>query len=62
MISNISKVCEDMDVRIVGLNAQENKDETYRIDMKLMIHDKSQVEKICRSFKNIQGILEAYRI
>ncbi|MBQ1289584.1 MAG: bifunctional (p)ppGpp synthetase/guanosine-3',5'-bis(diphosphate) 3'-pyrophosphohydrolase, partial [Erysipelotrichaceae bacterium] len=62
MISNISKICEDMDVRIVGLNAQEYKDDTYRIDMKLMIHDKSQVEKICRSFKSIQGILEAYRI
>ncbi|MBR0126971.1 MAG: bifunctional (p)ppGpp synthetase/guanosine-3',5'-bis(diphosphate) 3'-pyrophosphohydrolase [Firmicutes bacterium] len=62
MISNISKICEDMDVRIVGLNAQEYKDDTYRIDMKLMIHDKSQVEKICRSFKSVQGILEAYRI
>lgn len=61
MISNISKICEDMDVRIVGLNAHENKDETYRIDLKLLVRNKDQIDKICRSFKNIQGILEAYR-
>lgn len=61
MISNISKICEDMDVRIVGLNAHENKDETYRIDLKLLVRNKDHIDKICRSFKNIQGILEAYR-
>ena len=61
MLSSISKVCEDMDVRIVGLNARVNKDETFAIDLVLSIHDKSQLEKICRSFKNIPGIIEAYR-
>ena len=62
MISNISKICEDMDVRIIGLNAREYKDETYRIDLKLMVKNKDQIEKICRSFKNIPGIVEAYRL
>ncbi len=61
MLSSISKVCEDMDVRIVGLNARANKDETVRINLTLMIHDRSQIEKLCRSFKSIPGILEAYR-
>ncbi|MDO4868959.1 MAG: bifunctional (p)ppGpp synthetase/guanosine-3',5'-bis(diphosphate) 3'-pyrophosphohydrolase [Bacillota bacterium] len=61
MISDISKVCEDMDVTISGLHAQEYKDETYRIDLKLMVKNKEQLDKICRSFKNIPGILEAYR-
>ena len=61
MLSSISKVCEDMDVRIIGLNARANKDDTIRINLTLMIHDRSQIEKICRSFKGIQGILEAYR-
>ena len=61
MLSSISKICEDMDVRIVGLNARVNKDETFAIDLVLSIHDKSQLEKICRSFKNIPGIIEAYR-
>ena len=61
MLSSISKVCEDMDVRIVGLNARANKDETVRINLTLMIHDRTQIEKLCRSFKSIPGIIEAYR-
>ena len=61
MISSISKVCDDMDVHIEGLNAHAEKDEIVRITLKLGIKDKSQVEKICRSLKSIQGIFEAYR-
>ena len=61
LLSSISKVCEDMDVRIIGLNARENKDDTVNIDLTMLINDRSQIEKICRSFKGIPGILEAYR-
>lgn len=61
MISSISKVCDDMDVHIEGLNAHAEKDEIVRITLKLGIKDKSQVEKICRSLKSIQGIWGAYR-
>ena len=61
MLSNISKVCEDMDVHIAGLNAKADKDETVRINLTLAIQDKIQMEKICRSLKNVPGIMEAYR-
>ena len=61
LLSSISKVCEDMDVRIIGLNARANKDDTVRINLTLMINDRGQIEKICRSFKGIPGILDAYR-
>ncbi|MCR5034910.1 MAG: bifunctional (p)ppGpp synthetase/guanosine-3',5'-bis(diphosphate) 3'-pyrophosphohydrolase [Clostridia bacterium] len=61
LLSSISKVCEDMDVRIIGLNAREGKDDTVNINLMLMISDRSQIEKICRSFKGIPGILDAYR-
>lgn len=61
MLSNISKICEDMDVRIIGLNANATKDETIRINLVLSIRDRGQIEKLCRSFKSVQGILEAYR-
>lgn len=61
MISSISKICEDLDVTILGLNAKANKDETVKIDLTLSIKDREQVEKICRSLKGVQGILEAYR-
>lgn len=61
MLSSISKICEDMDVRISGLNARADKDETVKINLTLSIKNKEQMEKICRSLKGIPGILEAYR-
>jgi len=61
LFSNISKVCEDMDVNILGLNARADKNENVNITLTLSIRDKSQIEKMCRSFKSIPGILEAYR-
>ena len=61
MLSNISKVCEDMDVDIIGLNARANRDETFRINLLVSIRDRGQIEKMCRSFKGIPGIMEAYR-
>ena len=61
MLSSISKVCEDNNVDIIGLNGKATKDETFRIDLILGISDRSQIEKLCRSFKSIPGIMEAYR-
>lgn len=61
MLSSISKVCEDMDVSILGLNARADKNENININLTLSIQDKSQIEKMCRSFKSIPGIMEAYR-
>ena len=61
MFSSISKICDDMNVHIVGLNAREGRDETLRIDLTLSIHDREQIEKMCRSLKNIPGITEVYR-
>lgn len=61
MLSSISKVCEDNNVDIIGLNGRATKDDTFRIDLILGISDRSQIEKLCRSFKSIPGIMEAYR-
>lgn len=61
ILSNISKVCEDNDVKMIGLNAGENRDGSFRIDLILNIKDRNQIEKICRVFKSIPGIIEAYR-
>ena len=61
MLSSISKICEDMDVHISGLNAKADKDETVKINLTLSIQNKNQMEKICRSLKGIPGIMEAYR-
>ena len=61
IFSSISKICEDMDVHIVGIHAEAARDETIRMDLTVGIHDKEQVEKMCRSLKNVPGIIDAYR-
>ena len=61
MFSSISKICDDMDVHIVGLNARESKDDDIRIDLTLSIHDRDQIEKMCRSLKSVPGITKVYR-
>lgn len=61
MFSSISKICDDMDVHIIGLNARESKDDEIRIDLTLSIHDRDQIEKMCRSLKNVPGISQVYR-
>lgn len=61
LLSNISKICEDMDVGISGINARADKNETVNIMLTLRIKDKNQIEKICRSLKSVPGISEAYR-
>ncbi len=61
IFSGISKICEDLDVHIAGLNAKAGKDETIRMDLTLSIQDREQVEKVCRSLKNLPGIMQAYR-
>ncbi|MBQ9060741.1 MAG: bifunctional (p)ppGpp synthetase/guanosine-3',5'-bis(diphosphate) 3'-pyrophosphohydrolase, partial [Firmicutes bacterium] len=47
IFSGISKICEDLDVHIAGLNAKAGKDETIRMDLTLSILDRDQVEKLC---------------
>lgn len=61
MLSSISKICDDMDVHIEGLNAKTGRDDAYIIDLQLGLSGVGQVEKLCRSFKNIPGVMEAYR-
>ena len=61
IMAGISKACDDLDVRIVGLNAREYRNETIKIDLTTMVRDSEQMEKICRSLKGIPGIMDAYR-
>lgn len=61
LFSAISKVCEDMDVNIVGVNAKKDKDENVHMNLTLSITNKSEMNKILRSLKSVQGVLEVYR-
>ncbi|WP_037372944.1 RelA/SpoT family protein [Anaerovorax odorimutans] len=61
MFSDISRVCEDMDVHIAGVNAKSAKDKIVNITMTLAISNVSQMEKVLRSLRSVQGVADVYR-
>ncbi|MBK5246350.1 MAG: bifunctional (p)ppGpp synthetase/guanosine-3',5'-bis(diphosphate) 3'-pyrophosphohydrolase [Peptostreptococcaceae bacterium] len=61
LFSDLSRVCEDMDVHITGVNAKSSKEQVVTIIMSLSISNKSQMEKIFRSLKNVTGVTDVFR-
>ncbi len=61
LFSDISRVCEDMDVRIAGVNAKSGKDSIVNITMTLSLTDTGQLEKVLRKLKMVPGVADAYR-
>ena len=61
LFSDLSRVCEDMDVHITGVNAKSAKDQFVNITMTVSISNTSQMEKVLRSLKNIAGVVSVQR-
>ncbi|MEG1930952.1 MAG: bifunctional (p)ppGpp synthetase/guanosine-3',5'-bis(diphosphate) 3'-pyrophosphohydrolase [Anaerovorax sp.] len=61
LFSDISRVCEDMDVHIAGVNAKSSKDSIVHITMTLSISNTNQMEKILRILKATPGVVDVYR-
>lgn len=61
LFSDLSRVCEDMDVHITGVNAKSSKEQVVTIIMSLSISNKNQMEKIFRSLKNVPGVTDVFR-
>lgn len=61
LLSDISRICDDMDVNITGVNARTDKDGVVTITMTLSISNTAQMEKILRSLRSVQGVTDVYR-
>ena len=61
IFSEISKVCEDMDIHIAGVNAKPFGDDTLKITLTLSITSTQHMQKIQRVMRNIQGMISVYR-
>lgn len=61
LFSDLSRVCEDMDVHIAGVNAKSARDGIVNITMTLSISNTGQIEKVLRSLRNVQGVADVYR-
>jgi len=61
LFSDISKVCENMDVHISGVNAKSSKEKTIHIVLTLSISNTAQMKKILRTLHGVAGVSEVYR-
>ncbi len=61
LFSSLSRVCEDMDVHIDGVNAKSSKDETINVTLTLSISSKDQMEKVLRSLRSVPGVSDVFR-
>ena len=61
MFSDISKVCEDMDVRLVGVNMKPDDSEYVNVSITVAITGTHQIQRLLIALRNIPDIDKVYR-
>ena len=61
LFSDISRVCEDLDAHIAGVNAKSNKENIANITMTLSLLNTGQLEKVIRKLRTVEGVADVYR-
>lgn len=61
LFSDLSRICEDMDVHITGVNAKSAKDQIVSITMTISITSTVQMEKVLRLLGAVPGVADVYR-
>ncbi|MFC2661781.1 MAG: RelA/SpoT family protein [Eubacterium sp.] len=61
MFSDVSRVCDEMDVNIESVNGRVDKDGRMRLMLSLSIRDINQVERIMGKMRKIPDVISTYR-
>ena len=61
ILSDISRVCEDMDIHLSGVNAKSGRDGSLNMTITLSISSTQEMQKVLRNLRNIEGVLQVYR-
>ena len=61
LFSDISRVCEDMDVHISAVNGRSGRDERAHITLTLSIDSTQQIQRVLRALRNVEGVEHVYR-
>ncbi|MBQ1959886.1 MAG: bifunctional (p)ppGpp synthetase/guanosine-3',5'-bis(diphosphate) 3'-pyrophosphohydrolase [Firmicutes bacterium] len=61
ILSVISKVCDDMDINIAGVNGKADKEGNLNLLITLEIASTQEMQKVLRNLRNIDGIEHVYR-
>lgn len=61
ILSDLSKVCEDMDVHISGVNAKTHGDGLCSITLTLSITNTMQIQRVLRNFRQVPDVTNVFR-
>ena len=61
ILSDISRVCEDMDIHLSGVNAKSGRDGSLNMTITLSISSTQEMQKVLRNLRNIEGVLQVSR-
>lgn len=61
LISDISKVCDDMDIDLTGVNAVTDSSGLSTINIVLSISNTGDIEKVISHLKQLKGVIGVYR-
>ncbi len=61
ILADLSRVCEDMDVSISGVNAKSGKDGLATITLTLSITSTHQIQRLLRQLRQVQSVSNVFR-
>ena len=61
ILSDISKICENMDIHLTGVNARAGQDGSMSMTIQLSISSTQEMDRILRALKNIEGVSNVFR-
>ncbi|MCR4601070.1 MAG: bifunctional (p)ppGpp synthetase/guanosine-3',5'-bis(diphosphate) 3'-pyrophosphohydrolase [Clostridia bacterium] len=61
LFSDLSKICEDMNVHITGVIGKSNTDNTANIALTVQISNVNQIASLMRRFKSLRGVVDVHR-
>ena len=61
LFSDVSKVCDDMDINLTGVHAQADNDGVTTMNLLLQITNTGDIEKIIGRFRQIKDVIDVYR-
>ncbi len=61
LLSDISRLCEDMDIHLSGVNAKAGKEGNMNMTISLSISSTQEMQKVLRNLRNIEGVEQVFR-
>ena len=61
MFKDISKVCDDYDIEVVGLNLTDGEPGTTNTLLKVEISDMHQIQRLLTGLRQVEGTIRVFR-